>query len=93
MSSSRINFSDTLRARKFFMSDQLVERFALDILHDNELRAELLGEFVNRDDVGMIQGGGGFGFLDETAFSLRISDLVRGQYFHRNHSIETNVNR
>src|SRR5579864_152517 len=73
------------------MQDQLVERFAGDILHDNKLRAVLLGKVVNGDDVRVIQGGGGFGFLDETALSTRIGDLVRGQYLHRNHSIQMEV--
>ncbi len=47
--------------------EQLVEGRALDIFHRNEIQARFGIVFVNGNDVGMIQRGGGFGLAREAA--------------------------
>ena len=46
--------------------DALLQRGALQVLHDDEGAAVLLADVVNRADVGVIQGGGGAGLAPET---------------------------
>jgi hypothetical protein len=52
--------------------DELVKRLAISELHDDEGLAVVLGDFVDGDDVGMIERGGGLGFLDEARAAVRI---------------------
>ena len=52
--------------------DQLVQRLAIHQLHDNKGPPVLLADFVDGDDVGMVQRGSGFGLLDETGPAVGI---------------------
>ena len=51
--------------------DQLVERLALHVLHGDEVDAVRLVDVVDRDDVGVVERGGGLGFLDEARACAR----------------------
>ena len=70
--------ADTQRVREAhaFARDQVVEGLAFDQFHDDEGLAVMLANFVNRDDVGVIQAGGGAGFLQEAVAAAR---SVRGR--------------
>ena len=58
--------------------NQLAERLALNIFHDNEVGAVVAGDVVDGDDVGMIEGRGCFGFLHESPFAIRIATSSGG---------------
>ena len=60
--------------------DQFVERLPFDVLHRNEIDAIRLVDVIDRDDVGMVQGGGCAGFPDETLLALRVGDLLGRQH-------------
>ena len=55
------------------------ERFALEILHDEELEAVLLADVVERADVGMVQPRDRSGLALEALSSLRLFGGVRRQ--------------
>ena len=56
-SSSHRNFSRERHGRA--ATDDLGDRLALDVLHDDVGLGRDLAEVVDRDDVGVVQGGGG----------------------------------
>ena len=45
--------------------DERTERLPLDMLHDDEGLAFMLANLVDRADVGVVQGRGGAGFLEQ----------------------------
>lgn len=47
--------------------DEVAEVEPIDVFHEEEVEAALVAEFVNRDDVGMVEGGEGFGLGLEAA--------------------------
>ena len=63
------------RQRPF--GEHLVERRAVNELHRNEGRPFVLADFVDGDDVGMVERRSGAGFLDEAAMPLGIAGGVR----------------
>ena len=68
--------------------NQLAERLALDIFHDNEVGAIVTGDVMDGDDVGMIEGRGGFGFLDEAPLAIRIGDEFGWKHFDGNKAVQ-----
>ena len=59
----------------------MLERLALHQLHRKEGAAIVLADFVNRADVGMIQGRGSAGFALEALECLTIvGDVVRQEF-------------
>ena len=58
--------------------DDIAELFATDELHGDEGDAFDVVDLVNDTNVGMLELGCGFRFLDETALSLGISNEVLG---------------
>ena len=53
-------------------SDHVGERRAGDVLHRDEVDAVVLPDVVDRDDVRMIQGGGGSCLLNEALPTLAV---------------------
>ena len=64
-----------------------------DIFHDNEVHAVLAGDIVDGDDVGMVQGRGGLGFLDESPLALRIGHQFWRKHLDGNEAIQMRVAR
>ena len=58
-------------------------RFAFDELRDEESRAVVIADFVNGQDVGMIERGSGASLVQEAAHALRIAGELRPQHFER----------
>jgi len=58
-----------------FAANQLVERPALDVLHHDEVPAVGRSDIVDGDDVRMLEGGRGLGFLDESPLAVGIRHL------------------
>ena len=56
------------------------ERFALDVLHRDVARVVLFLNFINRADVGMIEGCRGLSFTQQTFASLFIAGMNSRQY-------------
>jgi len=71
--------------------EALAQRLALEQLHDREDESFVHADIVNRQDVGMRQGGHGLGLALEPRTALRISGDARGQYFDRDVAIEPAV--
>ena len=53
--------------------------------------AVLLVDVVDVNDVGVIQGRGRLGFLDEPSLALGVSDLLRRQDLEGNRTVEVGV--
>jgi len=90
---------DLYRARERFAElktvppDGRVERAAGDQLHGDEIHIAVAVDFVNRNDVGMVQCGSGLGFLDETQPPRGIGRLLRRKHLQRHEAVETRVPR
>jgi hypothetical protein len=69
---------DRLRQRQCLMGDELVERFAWDVFHDQVIDTVVVGNIMQRDNVRMVQCRSRTGFLEETALWLRIGDFMWG---------------
>ena len=61
--------------------DAMFQGHALEKFHGDESFAALIVNFVDGADVGVIEGGGGFGFALKAAEGLRIFGDVVGQEF------------
>src|SRR5581483_9300758 len=72
-------------------SDQLIEGLAGDELHGNEIRAVRRADVVNVDDVGVIQGRRGLGFLHEAALAFGAGGSVGAQDFDGDGTVEMSV--
>ena len=81
------------RQRQRPLAEQCGERYAVDELHGDEGRPLVLADFVNRDDVGMVQRRSGASFLNEAAMPVGIGGGVGGKDFDRDPAAETGVNR
>ena len=56
----------------------MLQRHAVQKLHDDERLAVLLADFIDRADIGMVQGGSSLSLSLETSQGLGVSgDLVR----------------
>src|SRR5205085_1006255 len=60
-------------------ADQPVERFAIDELHGDVIRAAGRADVIDVDDVGMIQSRGGLRLLLETSPALGTGGRIRTQ--------------
>ena len=72
-------------------ADPVRERAALDVLHGDEVDAVRLVDVVDRDDVGIVEGGGRAGLLDEALPPAGVGHPVRGQEFQGDEAAETGV--
>lgn len=67
------NFAEDLEEagpRKGALGHDRVERGAVDVFHDEEGKVVFFGEFVDGDDVGVVEGSGGLGFAGEAGFEF-----------------------
>ena len=71
--------------------DLVLEGHAVQELHDQEGAAVVLADVVDGADVGMIQGGGRFGFAAETLQGLMILGEIVGEEFESDEAPETGV--
>jgi hypothetical protein len=69
----------------------MLERLAFEILHGDEEAAAILCDFVNRADVGMIQGGSGAGFTAETLEGRGVFGHIVGEKLQGNRAAEIDV--
>ncbi len=60
-----------------------LERFTVHVLHRNEEQAIGLSDFVDRADVGMVQGRGRPGFANKPGARVRVGRRLGGQQFER----------
>ena len=71
--------------------NQLLQRDSPHVLHRNIVDARNRFDFINRNDVGMIQGGCGLGFSGETRAAARVGRIFGLQYFERGQTIQLEV--
>ena len=71
--------------------DKLGQRHAIQKLHNYEGLAVLLIYFMNRADVGMVEGGGGAGFAAEALECLWVLSHVLWQKFQRHEAAQLSV--
>ena len=74
-----------------FARDQFVEGLAIHQLHDDEGLPVLLADFVDGDDVGMVQRGSRFSFLDEAGAAVGIAAARFGQQLDGDETIQALV--
>jgi hypothetical protein len=70
-----------------------VQALAGHVLHDDEIAAFRGLDLVDRDDVRMVEGGGGAGFLDEAAPAGLVGEPIGGEHLDRNLAAEPGVAR
>ena len=63
------------------LGDAMLQRLAIEKFHGDEGLAVLVVNFVDGADVGMVQGGGGFGFALEAGEGLRVFGDFVGEEF------------
>ena len=66
----------------------MLQRHAVQILHDDERLPVLLADFVDGADVGMVQGGGCLCFALKTGQGLRVLGNIIGQKLQRDEAAE-----
>jgi len=69
----------------------LCERLAGHELHDDEVDSLSRLDLVNGDDVGVVEGGGGAGLLDEAGAAVRVGEAIGGQDLDRDLAAEAGV--
>ena len=73
--------------------DQGVEALAGHVLHDDEVDAVGRFDLVDRDDVRMVQGGGGTCLLHEPPTAALVGHTVGGEHLDRHVPAEARVAR
>ena len=63
----------------------------VDELHDDERAVLVLAEVVDRDDVGVVERGGGQGLLAEAGAEVRIATVLGAEDLDRDVAIELGV--
>ena len=71
--------------------DDTVQGAARDELHDDEIHAFFVADVVDGDDIGVIQGGRGLGFLHEAQLALAVGDPVGRQNLDRDGPLQLRV--
>ena len=71
--------------------DDLGERTTLDVLHHDEVGAELLTPVVDRHDVGMVEVGGGLSFATEALDEEFIAGVFGEEHLDRHGAIKQEV--
>jgi len=72
-------------------SDQVLQGYAVEKLHDDEGFSVLLADVVDGADVGMIESGGGLRFALEASKGLRIVGDVVGKKFEGDAAVKAGV--
>ena len=73
--------------------NQVRQRLPRHILHHHVFGFLIAGDVVNRDDIRMIEGGGGLRFLNEAAAAVAIAGACVGQHLDRDHPVQARVLR
>ncbi len=76
-------YSSAVGDRQRPLRNQPVERRAVHQLHRDERRPVVFVDVVDGDDVRMVEGGGGAGFLDEAAMAVGIRRRSGRQHLDR----------
>ena len=84
-------YSSAFATGSCLQPDQRVEPSAVHQLHGDERRPVVLVDLVDRDDVRVIEGGGGAGFLDEPAVAIGIGRRLGRQHLDRDRPAEPGV--
>ena len=71
--------------------DDIGESAAGDHFHDHDFGAIVGEDVVDGDDVGVIEGGGGLGFLHEAAAAVGIAGVIGAEDFEGDDAIELEV--
>ena len=71
--------------------DQLIERLAGDVLHDDEVGPALRRDVVDHDDVRVVQGARRLGFLHEPRLARRVGHALRRQHLDGYEAIQVGV--
>ncbi len=78
-----------------FARDRMVQRFAGQELHGNEIDRAPFGrglvDLVDRDDVRVVERGGGPGFLDEAPLAFGVTHLGGGQKLECHEAVQACV--
>ena len=73
--------------------DEFVEGAAGDELHDDDVHAGFVDDVMDGDDVGVVERGGGLGFLEEALAEGGIGGLVGAEDLEGDRAIELEVAR
>ena len=71
--------------------DEPVQRLAGDVLHHEEVDPRLVHDVVERDDMGIVEGGGGARLLQEAPLAVPIGYLVVREDFDRDGAVQPRV--
>ncbi len=71
--------------------DELGEGLAGHVLHGDVVVPVRGSDVVDDDDVGVVESGGGFGFLGEAALALGVVHAVRREEFEGDEAVEVGV--
>ena len=71
--------------------EPLLQRLSVDVLHGDERFAVDLADLVDLADVGMVQGGGGFGFAQKALLGGGVGFEVFGEEFQGDVALEHRV--
>ena len=74
-----------------FAFDEVLQGAAVEKLHDDEGLTALLADVVNRADVGVIEGGCGFGLAAEASEGLRVAGQAFGKEFQGDGTMKAGV--
>ena len=88
-----LGIAERLEQRETLRGDELVQRLARHVLHHEEVDPRLVHDVVQRDDIGMVEGGGGARLLQEASLAVRIGDLVVREDFDRDSAVQPRVAR
>ena len=70
------------------VADDVAQRAAVDVLHDDEVRAVLLAPVVDRDDVGVVQVGRGLRLAPEPLDERRVAGELGREHLERDRAVE-----
>src|SRR6266478_385419 len=73
--------------------EQLAQRLSLYQLHRNVVSGAVLPEFVDGNDIGMIEGGCRAGFPLEAVHAVTVCREFGGKNFERNMATQTHILR
>jgi len=71
--------------------EEFAEGFAFDQLHGDVVDRVMVAEFVDGDDVGVIEGGGGTGFAFEAVQTILIGGKFGGKDFYGDGAVEAGI--
>ena len=77
--------------RQTFGRDDLIERLARDVLHDEDCLTVRLRQIVKRDDIRMIQRRGGTCLLQEPLAPVSVAQAVWGEHLQRDFTPQASV--